>query len=915
VTGRDGSYRIPAVPPGNYRVETRLDGFRSAAVNATVSLDATATGDLTLQLAAEEQVVVSGESPLVDTTSTTTGTKYTSRVISRLPVQRNYADIVRSNPGVTADRGEMQGRALALSIYGATSVENQWIIDGINTTNVIKGFQGKALDNEFIEEVEVKTGGYQAEYGRALGGIVNVITKSGGNQFRGDAFLYYDSENTRARQIVTNEDSPAGMRITPTRRIDFGADLGGFFLKDRLWFFAAYDRVDTPGTTSRYFSNRAVPATMQFPRDQTDDLYSGKVTWNIANRTTLVGTVFSDPSEITGAARVGTGLGLISSPNPGTWESRREIGGTDFGLRLNQLLGSAAVLVLQASRHQDRFELFASGAGSAVRVEDRTCVGGTPASPCQPPSFANSVTGGLGIIGGPRQRNASRRDQFRADLALYLGNHEIRLGGDYQDGRSTLITGYTGGQLVTRFNNFGVVYYRHNFIAGSPTDLSPVDGVARPRHIDAGLYLQNSWRAASGLTVNVGLRYDQEDVRDYLGGPFFKTTDGWQPRLGVIWDPGRNGKMKVYASAGRFSYSLPTDLGAFVSPIFFETTYNFDPFDKTQNPDVIGHRGAASSPSGGGQVDRGLKAIYQDEWTLGVERLLDSTFSVGVKGTYRRLGRAIEDRCDLDFTQRENNFSGCAFVNLGSDGRYARGDFVGCNGLDDPFYRCQQGAPPTPDARRVYRGIELLARKTFGDKLWLQASYVYSSLRGNYDGGVSESSGETNPGVSFDFDFPQFWLHNGYGKLSLDRPHSFRADVSYTTPFRLFVGLQGFVQSGAPLDKLGYFNGNAIFGSEIQLVPRGEAGRLPASWEANLTLGYPIAIGPLTVTLQAYVFNLFNNQIEIREDVNYTVGPPPGYPDTLYEPIVPSNSVNPTYGKIVARQDPRLFRAAMKISF
>src|SRR6266545_4635238 len=230
VSGRDGKFRILAALPG----------FEAAEESVTVSLDATATLDLKLKLSVKESVTVTGEIPLVDVTSTTSGTNYTANVIARLPVARNYADIVRSNPGVNTDRGETQGRGLALTIYGATSVENQWIIDGINTTNVIKGFQGKAINNEFIEEVEVKTGGYQAEYGRALGGIINVITKSGGNQFRGDAFTYYESENTRAKQIVTSADSLTGMKITPTRRVDFGADLGGLIFKDKLWFFAAY---------------------------------------------------------------------------------------------------------------------------------------------------------------------------------------------------------------------------------------------------------------------------------------------------------------------------------------------------------------------------------------------------------------------------------------------------------------------------------------------------------------------------------------------------------------------------------------------------------------------------------------------------------------------------------------------------
>ena len=166
-------------------------------MEATVTLDATVTADFTLEPELQEAVAVTGTTPLVDTTSTTTGTNYSSRVITHLPVARNYADIVHSNPGVLTDPGDTQGRSLALSIYGSTSAENQWIIDGVNTTNVLKGIQGKAINNEFVQEVEVKTGGYQAEYGRALGGVINVITKSGGNTFHGDGFVYYDSRRLR----------------------------------------------------------------------------------------------------------------------------------------------------------------------------------------------------------------------------------------------------------------------------------------------------------------------------------------------------------------------------------------------------------------------------------------------------------------------------------------------------------------------------------------------------------------------------------------------------------------------------------------------------------------------------------------------------------------------------------------------
>ena len=246
VTSSSGAYRFAALPPGSYRVLATLSGFRSVEKTATVSLDAVATVDLTLQISAEAQVIVSGEAPLVDSTSTTTGTNYTASVISHLPVARNYADIVRSNPGVSTDRGVTEGRSLALTIYGATSAENQWVIDGVNTTNVFKGVQGKAINNEFVQEVEVKTGGYQAEYGRALGGIVNVITKSGGNEFHGDGFVYYDSTGTAAEQQFKPGDSGiAEMRVVDGYRVDYGVDLGGFIVKDRLWFFGAYDRVSS----------------------------------------------------------------------------------------------------------------------------------------------------------------------------------------------------------------------------------------------------------------------------------------------------------------------------------------------------------------------------------------------------------------------------------------------------------------------------------------------------------------------------------------------------------------------------------------------------------------------------------------------------------------------------------------------
>ncbi|MEX1246338.1 MAG: TonB-dependent receptor [Thermoanaerobaculia bacterium] len=917
---RDGRFRFPAVPPGIYAVKATLQGFRSSEKSATVMLDATATADFALEPEVREEIAVTGEAPLVDTTSTTTGTNYTSRVVSHLPVSRNYADIVRSNPGVLPDTGETQGRSIALSIYGSTSVEHQWIIDGVNTTNVLKGMQGKAINNEFVQEVEVKTGGYQAEYGRAIGGVINVITKSGGNTFHGDAFVYYDSNALQAERVfVPGVDSDlSGMRLSSYSRTDYGFDLGGFVLKDRLWFFAAYDRISGPATISRYVSSELVPDTMEFPLESTDNLYSGKLTWNIAAGSTLVGSVFADPTTNAGASLADPRLGgqPISNPAPGTWESTRTIGGTDFGLRLNQLFGSSGLLTLQAARHQEKYALVPSGPGLQVRLEDWTCQDGTgtPEEPCDIPGEPNFVEGGLGIIRGPTNHSKSRRDQVRADSTAYRGPHEIKLGGDYQNGRTDAVTFFSGGQRVRRFNEYGETYYRHDFFATSPADLTPVDNPNTAITRDFGAYVQDSWKAAPNLTINAGLRFDREWIINYLGEAVIRTNE-WQPRLGVVWDPLRDGTSKVYAFAGRFSYGLPTDLAIRVyGANFFVRTYNFDRDTVTPDPNVIGHDFSPPQGSASGEpVDQGLKGISQEELTLGVEKTLGGTLSLGLKATYRSLASAIEDRCDLDYNFPESGGSTCAIMNPGSEGPFARGDFHYCTGLDD-FNNCvngvaMYGAPPMPEAKRIYRGIELLVRKSFSQNLWLQASYVYSSLRGNYDGGVSEGTGQTDPGINADFDYPQL-LHNAYGRLYLDRPHQLRLDSFYVMPFGLSAGLQAWLRSGAPLNQYGYLN---EFYGVIQLVPRGYAGRLPMEWEANLTLEYPIRIGPVIATLQGYVYNLFNNQVRLGQDTTWSAQQQDGYPDTIYDPNQASSNEN--YGKVTERSAPRLFRFALRVSF
>ena len=152
---------------------------------------------------------------------------------------------------------------------------------------------------------------------------------------------------------------------------------------------------------------------------------------------------------------------------------------------------------------------------------------------------------------------------------------------------------------------------------------------------------------------------------------------------------------------------------------------------------------------------------------------------------------------------------------------------------------------------------------------------------------------------------------NAYGRLYLDRPQAGRLAGFYTTPFRLGVGLEAWAASGAPLNKLGYLN--QAYSADVQLVPRGYAGRMPAIWDANLTLEYPFRIGPTTVTLQAYLYNLFNNQIRTNQDTVWVNQQQDDYPDSIFDPNQPQR--NPNYGLITSRQPPRVLRVAARVSF
>ncbi|HET9795659.1 MAG TPA: TonB-dependent receptor [Thermoanaerobaculia bacterium] len=960
----NGRFRVPALAPGSYKVTASLTGFTHAEKNATVALAGTATVNLELQVAATANVTVTGEAPLIDTRSAATGSTYNSAVISKLPVDRNYASIVLSQPGVQIDSGETQGNHLAISIYGTTSAENTYLINGVNTTNVIKGTQGKDINGEFVQEVQVLTDGYMAEYGRGTGGVINVVTKSGSNEFHGGVFGYYNNFALRSSQKVnvTPGYTQSGDQVIPLAftspifqesdlsRGEAGFDIGGFVVKDRVWFFGAFDRFKEDRRFRTYDTNTQSLLPGDYPDNQVSTKIAGKITANLAEGTTLIGSITTDPSTRSGAGS--TTSTPTPESDPGTYLANRYSGGNDYTGQLLQIFGSNAVATLQYGRHEDRFATKPFEIGQPLLIDQ------TPVENIQV-SGNPVLTGGWGLVFGPVTNNQSKRDQIAGNFTYYLGSHELKAGGDWQNDETTGASFYTGGQSIIihdctqpgttcaanaplhTFTVNGIsytdpVYYEHDYFTASGSDLTPLArapfDVKTPQW---SAYLQDSWRVLPSLTVNAGIRYDEENLKGGNGATAIKFSHEWAPRAGFVWDFTGDGTSKIYGSYGRFYYSIPTDLTV---RVFTANTsvvsYNYDPSATSQDPTAPFGQLVQVGTFSGEPIAPGIKAPYQDEYALGVEKALDASFSLGVKFTYRALGRTVEDHCDLDYTANPFGAS-CAIANPGSDQPLANGTFPSCdnsaNPADPNSGQCGLPGVPMPPAKRIFRGIELVARKQLGRSMWAQASYLLSSLKGNYSGAIREADGQTDPGINADYDYGVF-LHNGSGYLDLDRRHQIRLDAAYSAPFGLQVGVGAYARSGTPLSVLGYYN--SFYPDNVFLTPRGSAGRTPWDYEVNLNLAYSWNAGRgISVTPMIYVFNLLNRQTPTAYDQDFnpngnfvTDSTSPFYGQPGIKPGDPlpgggtcQSSVpcsdNPYYRKITARTDPRFLRFAVRIAF
>ncbi len=879
VTDEGGEYRLTLLPPGDYTVRATLEGFAVETREAVpVQLARDTTLNLALRPAASEVITVIAETAVVDPTTTTLGYNLDDVAIETLPTARNYASLAQVVPGTASDaHPENTGQQL-ISVYGSTGAENVYLIDGVNTTNLEFGFQGKELNFEFIEAIDVKTGGYEAEFGRSTGGIINVVTKSGGNEFHGDVFTYYDDDSLQSGpdDIVSTAGTVEGFT-----REDFGADVGGYIVRDKVWFFAAYDRVNND-TDSRL---PAGPQAGDIVTSESErDLAAGKLTWNVAATQSLVATFFQDPREDSGAI-VDPKIEHVLNGEPSTYLGVQELGGDDLAVGYQGSFGSRWLVTGQVARHTEENSVGPTTAGGdEIQYRD----------------VANDLfaTGGFGLI----QSKDFERESWGGTASRFFADHELKFGLDFEDQTAEVTKRMSGGQRVDVFFNEvnpDRPIYRHFYwtTPDATVENAPISALfASPEHQNTALFIQDRWQATDRLTLNLGLRWDRQEIIDAAGTKQIDLDQDYAPRLGFIFDPRGDQRSKLFGSYGRYYEQIPMDL--VIRSFSFERQpriINYDPVSTIPDPQAEADFGTESAILGGftEPSDPDLENQYINEFLLGYEREILPDVAVGAKLILREYGQVIEDFLCAD------------------DGTYCIGN-PGEGIMEEIFTLDYSRTLPAPDPEREYRGVQLDATKRFSDRWQGVASYVYSELEGNFDGLFAPFTNiGADPNITAAYDYFDFFTDGrdftritNDGPLSNDRRHQFKASGLYLTDFDLSIGVAAYYRTGTPLTRYGF--SDAYNRYEFFLTERGAEGRTPDVYDLDLHLGYPIEVGRAEINLLLDVFSLFDAQRPLLLDQRW------GFQEADNASPTP---VNPNYLQPVLRTPPTTARLGVRVSF
>ena len=592
-TNDEGLFQIFGLPIGYYKVKISLIGYREIIFeNVQISLGKTTNlGEIELKTQTYNlpEVIVSGEKFIIDPNSTTYGGNLNSKSFENLPVDRNYQSMISLLPQAnTSYYGD------AVNIGGATGFENKYFVDGVEVTDPLMGNAGTNLPYNFIKEIEVKTGGYEAEFRSSLGGLINVVTYSGTNEFHGSAFGFYTNNRFSSKRYIGSMDPTQG----DFSDYDVGVSFGGPIILDKLWFFAAYNPT---------FNRRDVQIpNFNIAEDRTTrHSFASKITWRASNQLRLILTVTGDP---TNRKSIGYGVTFPVSAllNPDPWLQDLKQGG--FNISLNGTYSIGQNILLKSSL--SRVMRYDSGDPSTVKGKDEILLY----------DYQNDIWSG---------GTFNKWDHYRYSNVAKLGGiiafgeHIINAGIEYK----------IDGSQNPEYNDVIIKWAPANWeerigIGGNLYQHSP------------SIFLQDSWQIIRSLSIHGGIRWDAQFLYGANGDLRQKINVPVQPRAGFTFVPNEDGSQKISGSYGRFAQELSlqepvwsmTDEGG-----YYIIIYDHDPrISKAGGDTTFGGPHLLYNPREDILYDQ-----YFDEFSLGYERSISENFLVSVQGVYRTLREAI----------------------------------------------------------------------------------------------------------------------------------------------------------------------------------------------------------------------------------------------------------------------------------
>lgn len=935
VTDARGDYRFPRVLPGVYKVTARLQGFQTyEASRVQVSLGDRATLNVTLKISSVmETVVVTGERVQIAVGENQTATTIAAEQLALLPKGRDFTTVVTQAPGVSNET--FLG---GVSIDGASGSENRFVIDGVDTTNPQDGVSGQNFVTDFLEEVQVKSAGYAAEYGGSLGGVINAVTKSGTNEFHGWVGAYYSDSGLNGKARPTYGESYPGLYKTFKKddlsRIEPGFGLGGPIAQDALWFYVGYN------PTFSAYSRTPEGSSSSFDQDVTSHYITGNLKANIGSKLIMKLSANLSPRKTEGVLPAQDG----STPAGTNLSIDTKVPTESYSLYADYVPTSSFYVTGRAGYWST--DTSTSGVTDTARIFFRNGVIPVPSSDprYRPTGFSTVPAGSF---------NSTEMDQWKRQSAgldmnffvTALGSHSIKAGVQYEKIKNEVATGENGNLFEVRWGlpdrfgagvigTYGSVHVRRFGTFGAAESTN------------TGLFIQDTWNIHPTVTLNLGVRTEQERVPNYghqtdptlpTNAMEFDFKDKLAPRLGFSWDVGGKQKAKVYGSYGNYYdiTKLEMPRGSFGADKWIAYLYPLNTLDWQTLPAgcTISTNNASVNPCPAlgtpvtrdlrhptdprDAIDPDLKPMENREFQLGLEYQLTKNSVVSARYVNKKLLNTIEDIGYLDAEGNEVYITG----NPGKG-------IVACH--PDSLFPC----PTYPQAKAIrdYEAIELAFNRRFADNFSVRAAYTYSKLTGNYSGlASSDEFGRTDPNVARYFDG---WVY-GYdsqlrivdGALNTDRPHALELQGVYRMPWATTVGLNFSYTSGGAQSTDASYNGVNFFPNG-----RNDMGRLPSLTNFDLLLAHPFQIAGLQLEVSLNVLNLFDQDTVTRKGnikYNYDVCDARADCDTTnawyfgtlgkynYDKLMTDAGfgVYSQYNKAIAWQAPREVRFALKASF